>query len=64
MTETEENAKTPKKKHHCGICQKKLNEDEVYELDEMILCEDCFHTEQDMRAILLEDLAAKGSGSN
>jgi len=40
-----------KEKYHCEICGKELSEDEVYELDGMILCEDCYDEEEDLRAI-------------
>jgi formylmethanofuran dehydrogenase subunit E len=39
-----------KKECHCEICGEELDEDEVYELDGMILCFDCYHGE-DLRAI-------------
>jgi len=40
-----------KKKYHCEICGKELSEDEVYELDGMILCWDCYNEEEDLRGI-------------
>ena len=40
-----------KKKRHCEACGKELVEDEVHELDGMILCEDCYDEEEDLRAI-------------
>ena len=41
----------PKKKCHCEACRKELVEDEVHELGGMILCEDCYDEEEDLRAI-------------
>ncbi len=40
-----------KKKNHCEICGKELSEAEVCEIDGMILCEDCYDEEEDLRAI-------------
>ena len=40
-----------KKKYRCEICGKELSEDEVCELDGMILCEDCYDEEEDLRGI-------------
>jgi len=40
-----------KKKYHCEICSKELSQDEVYELDGMTLCGDCYDEEEDLRAI-------------
>ena len=40
-----------KKKHHCEICRKEVDEDKVCELDGMILCNDCYDEEEDLRAI-------------
>ena len=51
MTKSENNTETQKKKYHCEICGKELSEDEVYELDGMILCWDCYNEEEDLRAI-------------
>jgi len=39
------------KKYHCEICGEELDKDEVYELDGMILCLDCYNEEEDLRAI-------------
>ncbi len=36
---------------HCEHCQKKLEEAEVYELDGLILCEDCYNEESDLREV-------------
>jgi len=44
------NSKTKKKKR-CENCGQELEEDEVYELDGMILCFDCYNEEEDLRAI-------------
>jgi hypothetical protein len=38
-------------KIHCEHCQKELSETEVYELDGLILCEDCFNEESDLKEI-------------
>jgi len=40
-----------KKKYRCEICGEQLSEDEVYELDGMILCWDCYNEEEDLRGI-------------
>jgi len=40
-----------KKKKHCENCGQELEEDEVYELDGMILCWDCYNEEEDLRGI-------------
>jgi formylmethanofuran dehydrogenase subunit E len=40
-----------KKKKRCENCGQELQEDEVYELDGMILCFDCYNEEEDLRAI-------------
>ena len=40
-----------RKKHHCEICGRELSDDEVCELDGMILCEDCYEEEEDLRGI-------------
>ena len=45
LTENEE------KKYRCEICGKELSEDEVYELEGMILCWDCYNEEEDLRGI-------------
>ncbi|MEM2129849.1 MAG: hypothetical protein QXZ70_04540 [Candidatus Bathyarchaeia archaeon] len=50
MTKTENNTKTKKKKH-CENCGTELDEDEIYELDGMTLCWDCYNEEEDLRAI-------------
>ena len=42
---------TAEKKCQCEICGEELDEDEVYELDGMILCFDCYNEEEDLRAI-------------
>ncbi len=49
MTKTENNTKTKKKKH-CENCGTELDEEEIYELDGMILCWDCYN-EEDLRVI-------------
>jgi formylmethanofuran dehydrogenase subunit E len=36
---------------HCEHCGKELNETEIYELDGMILCADCFNEESDLREV-------------
>lgn len=46
MTKTENKTKTKTK--NCGT---ELDEDEVYELDGMILCWNCYNEEEDLRAI-------------
>jgi len=51
MTESRDRMKSRKKTYHCEICDKELDEDEVYELDGMILCWDCYNEEEDLRAI-------------
>ncbi|MBS7614659.1 hypothetical protein KEJ18_02855 [Candidatus Bathyarchaeota archaeon] len=51
MTETENNKKTKKKKKHCENCGAELGEDQVYELDGMTLCWDCYNEEEDLHAI-------------
>ncbi|MEM3565929.1 MAG: hypothetical protein QXK18_03535 [Candidatus Bathyarchaeia archaeon] len=33
--------KRAKKKYGCEVCEEKLDEDEVYELDGIILCFEC-----------------------
>jgi formylmethanofuran dehydrogenase subunit E len=38
-------------KYYCENCGRELSENEVYELDGMILCEDCYDEEEDLRAI-------------
>jgi formylmethanofuran dehydrogenase subunit E len=38
-------------KYYCENCGRELSENEVYELDGMILCEDCYNEEEDLRAI-------------
>lgn len=50
VTKSESNTKTKKKKH-CENCGIELDEDEVYEIDGMILCGDCYNEEEDLRAI-------------
>jgi len=50
MVNPENNTKTKKKKH-CETCGTELDEDEIYELDGMILCWDCYNEEEDLRAI-------------
>lgn len=51
LNKSENNKKAKKKKYHCEICGKELSEDEVYELDGMILCWDCYNEEEDLRAV-------------
>ncbi|MEM2108376.1 MAG: hypothetical protein QXL10_03730 [Candidatus Bathyarchaeia archaeon] len=46
-----ENSRRTKKKQHCENCGIELDEDEVYELDGIILCWDCYNEEEDLRAI-------------
>jgi formylmethanofuran dehydrogenase subunit E len=46
MPSSKSDSKTKKK--NCG---QELQEDEVYELDGMILCFDCYNEEEDLRAI-------------
>ena len=36
---------------HCEHCGKELSETEIYELDGLILCADCFNEESDLREI-------------
>jgi len=50
MPSSKSNSKTKKKKR-CENCGQELQEDEVYELDGMILCFDCYNEEEDLRAI-------------
>lgn len=38
-------------KFYCEHCGRELSEDEVYELDGMLLCEDCYNEEEDLRAV-------------
>jgi formylmethanofuran dehydrogenase subunit E len=40
-----------KRKVHCEICDKELDEDEVYELEGLTLCVDCYNEEEDLRGI-------------
>jgi hypothetical protein len=40
-----------KEKICCEHCQKVLSEAEVNELDGLILCEDCFNEESDLREV-------------
>ena len=63
MIESRKNTELKKQNHLCQVCGKKLNRDETFKLDETILCEECFHKEQDLRAIILEDLAVRDSSS-
>ena len=39
------------KKSRCKSCGKELGEDEASELNGMVLCEDCYDEEEDLRAI-------------
>lgn len=38
-------------KIHCEHCDKELSEDEIYELDGMVLCSDCYSEESDLREV-------------
>jgi len=40
-----------KKKYLCEICGRELDKGEVCELNGMILCEDCYDEEEDLRGI-------------
>lgn len=39
------------KKKRCENCGQTLDDDEVYELDGVTLCWDCFNEEEDLRGI-------------
>ena len=38
-------------KTHCEHCGTELSETEIYEIDETILCSDCYFEELDLREI-------------
>lgn len=40
-----------RKKYNCEICGKELSEDETCDLNDMILCGDCYDEEEDLRAV-------------
>jgi hypothetical protein len=38
-------------KKHCEKCSTELTESEIYELDNVILCQNCFNEEEDLNGI-------------
>jgi hypothetical protein len=40
-----------KDKKHCEKCDKELDEIDIYELDGLTFCSDCFNEKEDLNAI-------------